>query len=453
MPYSYLSLTDEDRQKMLAVIGVKSFEELLEAIPENVRLKRPMKIPALSEMELLKQIKEMSTRNREGLVCFAGGGVYDHFIPSAVGAIISRPEFLTAYTPYQPEVAQGTLQVIYEFQTHMCRLTGMDVANASMYDAASGVAEAILIATGVTKRTKVLVSETVNPLYREVVHTYLQGRELEIVTVPMKDGVTDLNRLASLIDDKTACVVLGQPNFFGLLEEIEAVPEMIHKVGGKLIVTFDAIAQAILKTPGELGADIAIGEGQPLGISVSFGGPLLGVFAVKKDLVRHMPGRIVARTKDVDGKDGFVLTLQTREQHIRREKATSNICTNQALCATAASVYVSLMGKTGLKKVALLSAERAQQAAAMICALDGYEPYFRGPFVREFAVRTPLPARDIILAMVERGYLPGVDAGRWYAGLDHCLIVALTEKRTEVEISRLVAGLKELTASGVLSRM
>ncbi|MEW6051974.1 MAG: aminomethyl-transferring glycine dehydrogenase subunit GcvPA [Candidatus Zixiibacteriota bacterium] len=453
MPYPYLSLTDEDRRKMLATIGVKNFEDLLEAIPEKLRLKRPLKIPALSELELLKQINEMSTRNREGLVCFAGGGVYDHFIPAAVGAIVNRPEFLTAYTPYQPEVAQGTLQVIYEFQTHMCRLTGMDIANASMYDGASAVAEAILIATSVTKRSKVVISETVNPLYREVARTYLQGRSLEIVTVPMKDGMTDLNRIEDVIDENTACVVVSQPNFFGLLEDIEAIPEMIHKVGGKFIMTFDAIAQALLKTPGDYGADIAVGEGQPLGISLSFGGPLLGVFAVKKDLVRHMPGRIVARTKDVDGKDGFVLTLQTREQHIRREKATSNICTNQALCATSAAVYISLMGKTGLKKVALLSAERAQQAAEKIFEIDGYEPYFKGPFVREFPVRTPVPARDIILAMVERGYLPGIEAGRWYAGLDNCLIVASTEKRSETEIARLATGLKELTASGVLSRM
>jgi glycine dehydrogenase subunit 1 len=453
MQSPYIPNTDDDRKKMLETIGVKSFEQILAGIPEPLRMKRPLDIPALSEVELLKEIQEMSSRNREGLIGFAGGGVYDHFIPAAVGAIISRPEFMTAYTPYQPEVAQGTLQVIYEFQTHMCRLTGMDVANASMYDGASAAAEALAVSTSITKRNKIVIAETVNPLYREVIMTYLQGRGFEIVLAPMKDGVTDLNRLPDILDEKTACVLISQPNFFGLLEDVEPVEKAIHQTGGKLIMAVDLVAQAILKAPGELGADICVAEGQPMGIPVSFGGPLLGVFAAKKELVRYMPGRIVARTKDVDGKTGFVLTLQTREQHIRREKATSNICTNQALCATAASVYLSLLGKTGLKKVALLSAERAHQAAEQISKLEGFEVYFKGPFVREFAIKTPHPATEIILAMLEKGFLPGVDAGRWYKGLGNCLIVALTEKRSEAEINGLVAGLKELKASGVLSRL
>lgn len=453
MQNPYIPNTDDDRRKMLDAIGVKSFEELLEAIPANLRHNRPLNIPRLSELELLKEIQEMASRDREGLVCFAGGGVYDHFIPAAVGTIISRPEFMTAYTPYQPEVAQGTLQVIYEFQTHVCRLLGMDVANASMYDGASAAAEAVIISTAVTKRDKVVICESVNPLYREVIATYLQGRGVEIVSIPMKNGVTDLNQLTSRVDDKTACVLVGQPNFFGMLEEIEPIEKVIHAVGGKLIMAVDLVAQTLLKTPGEYNADIAVGEGQPLGITVSFGGPLLGVFAAKKDMVRFMPGRIAARTKDLDGKPGFVLTLQTREQHIRREKATSNICTNQALCATAASVYISLLGKTGLKKVALLSAERAHDAAKQIFAITGFEPYFNGPFVREFAVKTPRPAQDVIQAMLERGLLAGVDAGRWYKGMDDCLIIAATEKRSETEIGQLVAGLKEFATSGVLSRM
>lgn len=453
MQTPYISNTDDDRRKMLDTIGVKQFEELLEGIPEDLRLKRPLQIPRLSEFELLKEIKEMSTRSREGLICFAGGGVYDQYIPSAVGSIVSRPEFMTAYTPYQPEVAQGTLQVIYEFQTHVCRLTGMDVANASMYDGASAAAESVIIAAAVTKRNKIIVSEAVNPLYREVISTYLGGRNIEFITVPLRDGLTDLNRLEDVIDEKTACVLISQPNFFGLLEDIDAVEKMIHAVGGKLIMQVDMIAQALLKTPGEYGADIVVGEGQPLGISLSFGGPLLGIFAAKKDLVRFMPGRIAARTKDIDGKPGFVLTLQTREQHIRREKATSNICTNQALCATAASVYISLLGKSGLRKVALLSTEKTHRAAERIFSVAGFEPYFGGPFVRECTVKTPVPAQDIILAMLDRGILAGVDAGRWYKGMDDCLIVAATEKRSDAEIDRLVAGLKELTASGVLSRM
>jgi glycine dehydrogenase subunit 1 len=453
MQSPYIPNTDDDRRKMLETIGVSKFETLLEGIPEKLRLNRPLDIPALPEVELLKEIQEMSSRNREGLVCFAGGGVYDHFIPAAVGTIISRPEFMTAYTPYQPEVAQGTLQVIYEFQTHMCRLTGMDVANASMYDGASACAEAVLVSTGITHRNKIVIAASLNPLYREVITTYVQGRDLEVVYAPMKNGVTDLNKLQDIVDEKTACVLIGQPNFFGMLEEIEPVEKAIHAVGGKLIMAVDLVSQAILKTPGEYGADFCVAEGQPMGIPVSFGGPLLGVFAAKKDMVRHMPGRIAARTKDLDGKTGFVLTLQTREQHIRREKATSNICTNQALCAAAASVYLSLLGKNGLKQVALLSMERAHRAAEKISKLDGFEMYFNGPFVREFAIKTPHGATDIILASLEKGILPGVDAGRWYPGMENCLVVALTEKRNETEIDGLVSGLKELKASGVLSRM
>lgn len=449
----YIPSTDNDRQAMLKKIGVENFESLLKGIPSALRFDRKLNIPALSELELLAEMKTLSETSNGGMVCFAGGGVYDHFIPAAVGSIVSRPEFATAYTPYQPEVSQGTLQVIYEFQTHICRLTGMDIANASMYDGATASAEAIILATKVTRRSRVLVSETVNPMYREVIATYLSGRKVELVTVPLKEGLTDLNRLADLIDDSTAGILLGQPNFFGLLEDIEPVEKMIHKVGGKLIISVDPIAQAILKTPAEYGADIVVGEGQPLGNAISFGGPLLGFFAARKELARQLPGRIAARTKDIDGKTGFVLTLQTREQHIRREKATSNICTNQALCATAAAVYLSLMGKSGLKQVALLSAEKAQNAAAQIFDLDGYEPYFKGPFVREFAVKTPRPAQDIILAMVEQKILPGIDAGRWYKGMDNCLIVAATEKRTGDHIARLSSGLAELSSSGVLSRM
>ncbi len=450
---AYISNTDADRKIMLEKIGAVSIEDIVSTIPEKLRLKRPLEIPALSEMELMADLEKMAATNKQAIACFAGGGVYDHFIPTAVGAVTSRPEFMTAYTPYQAEVSQGTLQVIYEYQTHICRLTGMDVANASMYDGASAVAEAILICCAATKRSKIVVSEAVNPLHREVVQAYLSGRDMEIVEVPLKDGVTDMARLEDLLDEQTACVVLGQPNFFGLIEEIDTAAELIHKVGGKMIVDADPIAMALLKTPADMGADIVVGEGQPLGIPVSFGGPLLGFFAAKKALIRSMPGRIAARTKDVDGKTGFVLTLQTREQHIRRQKATSNICTNQALCATTAAVYLSLMGKTGLKQVALLSAEKAQKAAKEISAIDGFELAYTGPFVREFAIKTPLPAKEIILALSEKNILPGVDAGRWYEGFDNCLIVALTEKRTDDEIAALIDGLKQLETSNVLSGM
>jgi len=342
---------------------------------------------------------------------------------------------------------------MYEFQTHICRLTGMAAANASMYDGATAAAEAVVMCLRLTKRKRVVVSETVSPFYRNVIRTYLSGWGVELLTVPSSGGLTDMERMKGMVDERTACVLVGQPNFFGMLEEVSAVSEMIHKAGGKLILAVDPIVQTILKTPAEQDADVVVGEGQPLGNSVSYGGPLLGFFAARKEMVRSMPGRIAGRTTDADGKPGYVLVLQTREQHIRREKATSNICTNQALCAAAASVYMTLLGRTGLRKVALLSAERARETAERIFAIDGYEPYFDGPFVREFAVRTPRPAKQIILEMVNRGILAGIDAGRWYTGLDNCLIVAVTEKRTEAQIKALADGLKELSTSGVLSQM
>ena len=449
----FIPNTDDDRRDMLKLIGVDTFEELIDNIPSSLRMQRPLQIPQLSEMELLREIEGYSKQNREGLICFAGGGVYDHFIPAAEDTIISRPEFMTAYTPYQAEVAQGTLQVIYEFQSHICRLTGMEVANASMYDGATAAAEAAIMAMRINGRDKLVVSQTLNPIYREVIQTYVSGREVEIVTAPMKDGVTDLERLKDLVDDGTACVLVSQPNFFGLLEDVETAGEIVHAVGGVFIMNVDPISQAVLKRPSECGADIVVGEGQPLGVPLSFGGPLLGFFAARKELARQMPGRISGRTRDVDGKTGFTLILQTREQHIRREKATSNICTNQALCATAAAVYMTLLGKQGLKQVALLSMENAHNLREKIVGTDGYEPYFKGPFVREFAIRTPIPAQDVILSMLDKSILPGIDAGRWYQGMDNCLIVAATEKRTDEEIDRLVDGLKELHNSGVLSRM
>lgn len=449
----YVPNSDDDRRAMLSRIGVDGIEELLSGIPPSLRHKDPLDIPATSELELLSQMRDLAARNTTGMLCFAGGGVYDHFIPAAVGAIVGRPEFVTAYTPYQPEVAQGTLQVIYEFQSHLCRLTGMDAANASMYDGASAMAEAAVMACKVTRRDRVVVSETVNPLYRQVLYTYLSGRDTELVTVPMTTGLTDGQALSEVVDEFTACVIIAQPNFFGRLEEIEKTAEIVHKAGGKLVMAVDPIAQAILRTPGDCGADIVVGEGQPLGLPLSFGGPLLGFFAARRELIRSLPGRIAARTKDAEGRDGFVLTLQTREQHIRREKATSNICTNEALCATTAAVYMTLLGRTGLKRIALLAAERAQETARRLFELDGFAPYFDGPFVREFAVKTPRPAKEIILDLVKQKILAGIDAGRWYAGFDDCLIVAATEKRTDHDVDRLVEAMRKLAESHALSRM
>ncbi len=441
---SYISNTDDDRKKMLQAVGLSSFEEIIDVIPDNLRLQQPLNIQALSEMEVLDEIKRLAARNQTGAACFAGGGIYDHFVPAAVGMIVGRPEFMTAYTPYQAEVSQGTLQVIYEFQTHICRLTGMDVANASMYDGATAAAEAVLICAVVTRRDRVVLCGTVSPMVREVIDAYALPRDIEIVTVATENGLIDPDRLVEAVDDKTACVLVSQPNFFGGLEDVDRIEKITHDAGARLVISVDPIAQAVLKTPGEIGADIVVGEGQPLGIPMSYGGPLLGFFAANKKMVRNLPGRIVARTRDVDGKTGFVLTLQTREQHIRRQKATSNICTNQALCATTATVYMSLMGRQGLKQVALLSAEKAQQTAAAIVALDGYESYFSGPFVREFCVRTSVPAREVIAAMLDHDIVAGIDAGRWYPDMQNCMIVACTEKQTSAHIETLVSGLKEI---------
>lgn len=430
---------------MLQKIGVTGIEELLRPVPQNLRLRAPLKLPEpLSEMELLREMGCTSRKNKSDLVIFAGGGVYDHFIPSAMATILSRPEFVTAYTPYQAEVSQGTLQAIYEFQTHICRLTGMDVSNASMYDGASACAEAVHLAVNHTKRKRILISETVNPLFRDVLRTYLSGLSIEIVSVPHKDGMTDFERLVGLINDKTAGLVLSQPNYFGLIEDIEFGAKLIHEAGGRMIVAVDPISAALLKTPADSGADIAIGEGQPLGIPLNFGGPLLGFFAVKKELVRLVPGRLAARTLDEGGRPGFVLTLQTREQHIRREKATSNICTNQALCATAAAVYISLIGKQGLKKVALLNMENTHKAANMINSIPGFAPYFKGSFIRETVIRTPKPARELIDRMIEgSNILPGIDLGRFYPEMKNGLLIAATEKRTDAEIKNLVSALRE----------
>ncbi|MBN2226321.1 MAG: aminomethyl-transferring glycine dehydrogenase subunit GcvPA [candidate division Zixibacteria bacterium] len=451
----YIPNTDDDRRRMLEKIGVSSFTDLLAPIPENLRNATPLDLPQpLSELELLNEIEGLSRKNAGTMAIFAGGGVYDHFIPSAVNQIVSRPEFATAYTPYQAEVAQGTLQVIYEFQTHMCRLTGMDVANASMYDGASAAAEAARLSMAKTRRGKIVMSDTVSPLYREVMKTYLFGLETDLVTVPHRNGLTDTERLADIVDENTACVILAQPNFFGLIEEVEAVGELVHRVGGHLILAVDPISAVVLKTPAAYGADIAVGEGQPLGIPLNFGGPLLGFFAVKKELVRLLPGRLVARTVDTENNPGFVLTLQTREQHIRRDKATSNICTSQALCATTATVYLSLMGRKGLKRVALLSMDKTHRLAEKLCTIDGFTPYFNGPYVREVAIKAPVPVKPLIETLMrDKAVLPGVNLGRFYEGMDDGLLIAATEKRTEAEIDALVSAVKEYASHAVLSKV
>jgi glycine cleavage system P protein (glycine dehydrogenase) subunit 1 len=447
----YIPNTETDRAAMLKRIGVEHFEELLENVPQGARIKSPLELPAaLSEPELEAEFASIAGENTP-LVCFAGAGIYDHYLPAAVKSIISRPEFMTAYTPYQAEVAQGTLQVIYEFQTHICRLTGMEVANASMYDGASAAAEAVLTAMAKTKRKSVVLAGGLSPLYTDVIKTYAQGFEAEFTTLhtatDKSSGVVTTESLVAAIDDDTACVVVSQPNFFGLFEDIKAIAGKVHAHGGMLVVVADPISLALITPPGRQGADIVVGEGQPLGIPMSYGGPLVGFFATRKELIRKLPGRLVGRTTDADGKPGFTLTLQTREQHIKRARATSNICTNQALCATAATVYLSLLGKHGLRRLAELCLERAHYAAEKIQELDGYELVFPGEFHREFVVACPRSATEIVAELCEQGILAGVDLGRFYPEFENHLLIAFTERRSYQQIDSLIEALRETAQS------
>ncbi len=444
---SYVPNTEHDRAEMLRKIGVESFEDLIRCIPHSLRIKGELKLPvSLSELELSELLADLSSRNKDTsqMVSFLGGGAYDHFVPAAVDHLVSRSECYTAYTPYQAEVSQGTLQAIYEFQSLICELTGMDVANASMYDGATATAEAALLAHAQTQRSHVLVSGSVNPSYKEVLFTYCRCLGLRVKTVSSTDGLTDLEELKKNVSDKVACVVLQTPNFLGLIENTEEIEALTHSVGALLVCVCDPISLGVLKTPGEYNADMAVGEGQALGNSLSFGGPYLGYFACKRNLIRRMPGRIVGATTDGEGRRGFVLTLQTREQHIRREKATSNICTNQALCALASSVYLSLLGKSGVKQVAQLCLQKSHYAFDRITRIQGFKKRFDAPFFKEFVVETPLSPRRITKSLVKRNLIAGLDLGRYDPKLKNCLLVCVTEKRTKEEIDYLADELARL---------
>jgi glycine dehydrogenase subunit 1 len=444
---SFIPHSEADRKEMLRAIGVSSEDELFADIPENLRLEGPLDMPAaLSEWEAVRTLQELAADSRQ-LICFAGAGYYDHHVPAVVDHLIRRSEFYTAYTPYQAEVSQGTLQSIYEFQSMVCELTGLDVANASMYDGASAMAEAAMMARSIQrKRDKIVLSITTNPHYRQVLDTYNLGVQMPVeIAARAASGVTDLDALAKLVDDATAAVIIQSPNFYGLLEDLEAAAGIAHRAGALAIAVVDPISLAILKSPGEAGADIAVAEGQPLGIPLSYGGPVLGLFAARQEHIRQMPGRIVGMTEDVEGKRGFVLTLQTREQHIRREKATSNICTNQGLCALAATIYLSTVGRDGLRRVAEASTQIAHYAYDRIAQETGLEPLFPdSAFFREFALKTKGPARDLIGRAAERGVLAGVALSRFpHIDVDDGLLVAFTEKRSKDDVELLLEVLKE----------
>ncbi len=433
---SYLPNTKADVEAMLQRIGVKSFEELVADIPEEIRSKAEIKLPAgLSELETVDQVAKLAAANRpaSGLVSFLGGGAYDHYVPAAVDHILLRSEFYTAYTPYQAEVSQGTLQAIYEFQSLVAGLTGMDLANASMYDGATALAEAGLMACSHTKRRKLVVSSLVNPSYRQVLRTYCRGLGIEVAEAGRTDGVTDLGDLKSKLDG-AAGLLVQHPNFLGCLEPVEEMGRMAHQAGALFAVSTDPISLGILEPPGKYGADIATGEGQPLGMAPNFGGPYLGLMAARQAFLRLMPGRIVGLTTAADGREGLVLTMQAREQHIRREKATSNICSNQALCALAATVYLSLLGKSGLKRVAELCLQKAHYLAEKL------NPAFKAPFFREFAVKVN-GLEDRLAALERDGILGGIRLERHYPEMKGHLLVAVTEKRTREQMDRLAAGL------------
>jgi glycine dehydrogenase subunit 1 len=441
---SYTSNTPEDVRKMLERIGVERFEDLLSDIPEDLRLKGELNLPpALSEYEAKFLISRMAGCNCDParLVSFMGGGVYDHVIPALVNFVISRPEFYTAYTPYQPEVSQGTLTSIYEYQSLISELFDMDISNASVYDGASALGEAVHMARDLTMRKRILVAETLHPYHADVMKTYAEGLDVPVDQIPCSDGVIDIQALDELLSEEVAAVVFSHPNFFGLLEPVFEISDKVHNAGAFLVVSVDPISLGILAPPGSYKADIAVAEGQSLGLAQGFGGPYLGVFTARKDYIRRMPGRIIGRTVDIKGKPGFVMTLQTREQHIRREKATSNICTNQALCALAAAVFLSVVGKKGIKQMAELCIQKSHYLAERIEKLGGYELAFPGYFFKEFAVRTKRPAAGIVEAMLERGFLTGVDLGRFGEDWANLLLVAVTEKRTKQEMDAFVDAL------------
>ncbi len=437
----YIPHTPEELQEMLGVIGVNSLDDLFADIKPDMRPKSFNLPEGKSEAELTAYFEKMAGKNKTDFISFLGAGYYDHYIPKAVDALSSRGEFLTSYTPYQPEVSQGTLQSIFEYQTAVCRLLDMDCTNASLFDVGHALFEAGMMAARQTKRSTWVVDEAINPIWRKMLATYSAKQEMNIVTVPHIDGKSDKNGLMKAIDDTCAAVLVQNPNFFGAIDDFTELFSKAkeHKALG--IISVYPVMQSVLKTPGEMGADIAVAEGQSLGMPLAFGGPYLGIIACKKDYIRQMPGRIVGKTKDLNGKEGFVLTLQAREQHIRRAKATSNICSNQGLCALRSIIHMALLGPEGLKRTAETSMCRARSLADKLTKLPQVSLLNNAPFGNEFAVKLPKNAEEIAEKMAEKGYLCGFPAGQYYQGMDNVLLVSCTEKNTEEQINSFVETL------------
>lgn len=444
---SYISNTKAEQAEMLRQIGVNSFEELISSIPNEIRLLDRFELfPALSEYEIVKLFTEYANQNLNSseYTTFMGLGAYDHYVPALVNFVIDRSEFKTAYTPYQAEVSQGTLQAMYEFQSMICDLTQMDVANASMLDGGSALAEAVLMANAHNRRNEVVFAGQINPNYISTTKTITAGKNLNFLFAIDSDGTCDLNLLERIVTEKTSAVVFQQPNAYGNLEDFDIIERIAHSQGALLIAVIDPISLGILKPPGEYNADIVVGEGQPLGIPLSFGGPYLGIFATKQEFIRKIPGRLSGMTLDVDGKRAFVLTLQTREQQIKRERATSNICTNQGLMMLAATVYLSVMGKAGIKELAEICFKKAHYLAEKIKKLGGYKLFNDKPFFREFLVIPPVEPENIISEGKKEKILPGIDTSK-FTGMQKGLLVAVTEKRTDDEMNRLIELLKRFS--------
>ena len=441
----YIPNSPDERRGMLESIGCERIEELFEQIPESLRWSGPLGIgEPMSEPELIARFRQLAARNGSDYQSFLGAGAYSHFIPVIIDPLISRSEFFTAYTPYQPELSQGTLQYIFEFQTMVCQLTGMEVANASLYDGSTGVAEAVLMASRVTRREKFVVADTLHPQYRDVTRTYTQHLGLQIESAPHTPaGTLDLDSL--VIDRETAAVVVQSPNFFGCIEDLQAVASRAHQAGALLVVVFsEAMNLGALKSPGACGADIVAGEAQSFGIPLSFGGPYCGLFATNERFVRQMPGRLAGEAFDHNGERGYVLTLSTREQHIRREKATSNICTNQGLFALMATVYLATMGRRGIQEIAHQNLQKAHYAAAQIGRLKGYSLRFQAPFFNEFVISTPRRAADVVDALLDRKIVAGVTLESYYPEMPDALLVCVTETAGRQQIDSLVGALAEV---------
>lgn len=442
----YIINTAKDQQIMLESIGLESIEQLFQSIPSEFRLQQALDLPAaLSEMELEQHLGQLAASNHDVTrkTCFLGGGSYDHFVPAIVDAIASRSEFYTSYTPYQPEVSQGNLQAMFEYQSLICQLTGMDVSNASLYEGGTATLEAVLMAMSVTRREgKILVPESLHPEYRQILQTYLGETTTNLRTLKTPTGALTLETLEAELDDQTACVVIQHPNFFGSLEDVSSIAELAHQHGALVIHVFDPISLGILKRPSELGVDIAIAEGQSLGTPLLYGGPYLGIMACREQFLRRLPGRIAGQTVDQQGKRCWVLTLQTREQHIRRHKATSNICTNQGLLALRSAIYLATMGPQGMEEVADLCLQKARYARDRLLAENRFEAAFEVPAFKEFVIRDrENQVADLLQNADQDGILAGIPMGTWYPDLSDCFLVTVTEKRTKAEIDALVQSL------------